>query len=234
MKNIIYTFISLILFCACTEQNKNNKQEKGDTKEFISESDYLSIDNRANLILSDWLDYYKSLDSSFSIDKFYLDHTDSIVFMDGSVLGIFDKGFNHEVYNDFIVLSPNKRRYIDFDSYQWRMDENNVPVFSPDQEVNLVDIDRETVTRIGFNATSQWVENAYWKDDKTIILLENSTEGILSMSELDTETKCKRVFIYLDTIAVKSNYTKSRLARIGLRSHRKNKQSGGAAIKINL
>ena len=176
----------------------------------------LDINNTTNDILLDWSNYYKSLDSSFSLDNFHLEQTDTLNFIQGNVFGIFDNEFN-KVYGDFIVYSPNQEKYIDFDSYQWTMDENQTPIFSPDQEINLIDLNKQTVMRIGFNGPLQWVENAFWENDTTVFLFENSSERILIISEIDVISKKVKIFKYQDTLNVKSDYSELRLRKKGLK-----------------
>ena len=189
---------------------------KIETKESILAPERLTINNTENNILLDWLNYYESLDSTFTIENFFLERSDTLNFIQGNVFGNFDEEFD-KIYNDFIVFSPNKKSYIDFDSYQWSIDKNNTPVFSPDQEINLIDLVNRTVTRIGFNGPLQWTENVYWKNDTTVVLLENTSEMIPRISELNIVNRLQKTFKYQDPLIVKSNYSELRLISKGFK-----------------
>jgi hypothetical protein len=219
MKNLTYILISLTFFSLCTEQEKRNESklilEKIESKEPEFTPVRLIIDNTANEILMDWSNYYNTLDSSFSLENFFLEHTDTLFFIPGNVFGIFDKEFDR-IYNDFIVFSPDKKKYIDFDSYQMTIDKNNNPISSPDQEINLVDVNKKTVLRIGFNGPSQWVDNAFWENDTIVVLLENSSEKELRVSKIDIVNKYRLTYKYFDTLSVNSSYPEIRLSSKGL------------------
>lgn len=217
MKNIIYILIILTFFSSCTEQNKKKEKELTiETNELILEPVQLNINKPLNEILLDWSNYHESLDSSFSIDGFFLEYADTLNFIQGNVFGIFDKEFD-KIYNDFIVYSPDKKRYIDFDSYQWTMNEDNTVLFSPDQEINLIDIKKQTVTRIGFNGPLKWVDNAFWENDTTVVLLENSSEKELRISKINIVNKSQKTYKYRDTLNHNSKYSELRLRNKGLK-----------------
>ena len=218
MKNITYLLIILTFFSSCAEQNKKKDKELTlETKEFILEPVQLILKNPTNETLLDWSNYHTSLDSSFSIVDFFLEHSDTLNFIQGNVFGIFDQEFD-KIYNDFIVYSPDKKRYLDFDSYQWTMNEDNTVMFSPDQEINLIDVNKQTVTRIGFNGPSQWVDNAFWENDTTIVLLESSSEKELRISKIDIVNKCQKTYKYRDTLNLNSKYSELRLSNKGLKT----------------
>jgi len=145
--------------------------------------------------LVDWLAYYQAQDSTFSLDRFEFESIDTLRFMQGSVKGSFDEGYD-PIYNDFIVLNTAKDQYIDFDSYQWSVGKHKTAQFSPDQEINWVDVNKKTVTRIGFLGPSQWVENAFWENKSTIVLLENTDENVLRIIKIDLNRKIATTFKY--------------------------------------
>ena len=187
-----------------------------ETIKLVLKPEKLNFDKTSNIILNNWVDYYKSLEPSFSLDNFFIEKVDTLNFIQGNVFGNFDKEFN-KIYTDFIVFSPNQKQYIDFDSYHWSIDEANTPIFSPDQEINLIDVKNQTVKRIGFNGPSQWVENVFWKDDTTVILLENSNERILRISEINVINQKIKIFKYKSIITIKSDYSEQRLVKKGLK-----------------
>jgi hypothetical protein len=227
MKNIIYILLILTFFSSCSEHNKKKDKEltietkdkelTTETKELILKTVQLSIHNPENNILIDWSNYHKSLDASFSLDDFFLERSDTLNFIQGNVFGVFDKEFD-KIYNDFIVYSPDKKRYIDFDSYQWTLDEDNKVMFSADQEINLIDVNKKSVKRIGFNGPLQWVDNVFWENDTTVVLLENSSEKELRISKIDIVNKYQKTYKYRGTLNVNSKYSELRLSNKGLKT----------------
>lgn len=212
-KVLFYLLTLLLLFVSCREKVEKSAEEQA--SEIPSPSIHLDLNEQSNEGLQDWVDYYTSLDTTFSLAAFALELVDTVRFRQGNVLGNFEEGFD-SMYADFLVYSPNRKKYIDFDSYLWALDEQNKPEFSPDQEINLVDIESQTITRIGFNGPSQWLELALWKNDSIVFLFESSSEQLLRISELHLSNKERRTFLYPDTLDVESNYFNLRLQRGGI------------------
>ncbi|MBL1278797.1 MAG: hypothetical protein COA33_000870 [Fluviicola sp.] len=215
MKKGFYILIFLLFLFSCVEENKKNVEELTNNNTLSFRQVKLLRNDISNNVFLNWSSYYKSLDSSFSADNFFLEDMKSINFIPGNINGIFDDEFD-EIYTDFIVFSPSKVQYIDLDSYQWTIDENDSPIFSADQEINLVNISEQTVERIDFKGPHQWVEDAYWIDDSTIVLLENSSEGILRVSKINLFRKEIKTFKCGHTIHAKSKYSELRLIKKGL------------------
>lgn len=150
-----------------------------------------------------------SLDSGFYQNTFKLESTTNLNLESGNIFGTFDKEFN-SIYAPFLVYSPNKEQYVDFDSYHWSL-EGKTPQFEIDQEINLVNVKNKTIKRIGFRGSNELVEDAYWKNDSTVVLLENmnSTTPRISLINLTAQTS----FIYTSscTLNPKSEYSSIRI-----------------------
>jgi len=175
----------------------------------------LTINNKRDAHLVDWISYYQTQDSKFSLEQFKFESIDTLQFMQGSVKGSFDEGYD-PIYNDYLVLNAAKDQYIDFDSYQWSVGTHKTAQFSPDQEINWVDKHKKTVTRIGFLGPSQWVENAFWENKSTVVLLENSDENVLRIIKIDLNRKIATTFKYGSSLKSKSKYATKRLMKHGL------------------
>ncbi len=175
----------------------------------------LTINNKRDAHLVDWISYYQTQDSKFSLEQFKFESIDTLQFMQGSVKGSFDEGYD-PIYNDYLVLNAAKDQYIDFDSYQWSVGADKTAQFSPDQEINWVDKHKKTVTRIGFLGPSQWVEDAFWENKSTVVLLENSDENVLRIIKIDLNRKIATTFKYDSSLKSKSNYATKRLMKHGL------------------
>ena len=194
-----------------------SKFKKTDTHIFmneISENSNLNfLKNDNDSVLLRWINYYKSFDSNFSLNKFEKMDNHPIQYIDGNVLGVFDEKFD-DIYMNFLIYSPNKEMYIDFDSYAWFVyedDDKSEIFFDIDQEINLVNISKKTVTRIAFRGVSDWVEDAYWINDNTVVLLENSSENKPTVSIFNLEDSEVTIFIYQNTITQATSYSMQRM-----------------------
>ena len=217
MKNLIYIFTILTFLISCSKKKEKKESERAsETTELNIESEKLSLYKNSNNTLAKWMKYYQELEPNFQLIYFEFESVDSLQLMQGNVFGNFDKNFD-PIYSDFIVHRTDKKQYVDFDSYQWTLDENETPLFSPDQEINLIDQENQTVTRIGFRGPSQWVEDAFWENDSTIVLLENSYEKQPIISKLDLSKKIIKTYIYKDSLDFESKYSELRFKEKGLK-----------------
>src|SRR5690606_6207670 len=160
----IFIFLTILISVACN--NKSSEIEKEENFKIEKESYKTSFKTTTNTTLENWLAYYKNnIDSTFTINKFNLTNESEFSKIQGNVFGIFDKEFD-EIYTDFLIYSPNKQNYVDIDSYQWSLDEENKSelLFEIDQEINLINIPNKKIERIGFRGSMGWVEDAYWKN----------------------------------------------------------------------
>lgn len=217
MKRLSIVCISILITISCSQ-----KKEKKIIESISSEiqlrtiPETLVIPVESSKIYRQWIQYYKTNDTTFSIDKFKLESVDSLRSISGNVYGVFDEEFD-SIYSNFLVYKSDKKQYVDFDSYQWSLDENKVPVFSPDQEVNLVDIEDKTVTRIGFRGPSQWVENIFWENDSTIVFLENINRKQLVISKINLNQKNIHTYFHKDSLLFESIYPELRFrAKTGI------------------
>jgi hypothetical protein len=217
VKNILCLFSVLIGLISCSD-SKEKKGEEQTSKSVILSTDSLRIDleENSNIILKEWFEYYITKDSGFSLKNFRLERIDTLSFIQGNVFGNFDENFD-EVYSDFIVFNRTNDKYIDFDSYQWEVDKNKIVLFSPDQEINLIDINTKTVTRIGFRGPLQWVEDAFWENDSIIVLVENSADNSPIISKIHLKNKVEKTFRYNDSLEFKSKYPQTRFKKKGLK-----------------
>ncbi len=216
MKHLIYIFTFLILFISCSE-SKKNEIEKTETKIAKSElnNQYLNLAKESNKTLNDWVDYYQNSEPDFSLNEFEFTTKDTLQLIQGNVFAIFDANFD-KIYSDFLIYRNDKEIYLDFDSYSWVMDENNEILFSPDQEINIVDIKNKAVNRLAFRGPSQWVENIFWQNDSTVVLLENSYEKQPVITKIDLIKKAITTFRYKDNLKFESEYTKRRFEQLGI------------------
>ena len=219
MKKISYILISFFILSSCSEsQNANKTINKGINSEANTPSEILKISDTLNNNLSHWLNYYIERRTDFSLTDFNLLKQDSLELLPGNVFGNYDKNFD-TIYSKFLVFSKDEKRYIDIDSYNWSwdIDEKDNPQFLADQEINLVNIKTKKVNRIAYRATpSQWVENAFWDNDSTIILLENDYEKRPRITKINLKSKTIEAYSYHDTLNFITEYSEFRLKEKGI------------------
>jgi|GEM_PF-1980185 len=212
-KALIYISILVLLAPAACTSDKKPVEHKPDTNLKAGALKRSELGNHE--VLNDWLSYYRSIGQHFSAGKFIRESEMPLEDMQGTVEGIFDRDFKKE-YTEFLVYSPDRQWYVDFDSYNWTIDDRNAALYEADQEINLVSIPEKTVTRIGFRGPSQWVEDAYWKNDSVIVLLENAGNNYPVISLIDLSNNRCTTYKYEDTLRLASEYSKMRLKRKGI------------------
>ncbi len=102
------------------------------------------------------------------------------------------------------------------DSYNWFVDDNNIAGFEIDQEINWVNIEEKKIYRIVFRGSSEWVEDVFWKNDSVVFLLENNYYKCPKITSINLSSGEGQQFVYNDTLAFTSTYTKERLAKKGI------------------
>ncbi|MCD9855911.1 hypothetical protein LUD75_14390 [Epilithonimonas sp. JDS] len=207
-KKTIFLLTLFSFLISCTDHKKTVLQnQSGKRKDSVRVQKFHSDNNET---LNNWVDYYKKIDPDFNLDNFEFESENSFDKIAGNIYGIYDKEFD-KLYSDFLIYSPNRQKYIDIDSYHWSLDDEGKPGFEVDQEINLVDISNKKIEKIAFYGSSNWVEDAYWKDDQTIVLLENSYEQRPAIREMNFNSMKSRTFKYQDSLKTISEYSKERI-----------------------
>lgn len=211
MKTKLLTVFILIFCISCKQKDEENSKIENDKNQTQSlpETESVNILKDSNSKLVNWEEYYKILDTNFDLNKFKLDDNHKLETMPGSVSALYDQDFD-EKYEPFLIYNSTKEMYIDMDSYSMTFEDDDVN-FEPDQEINVVNIPKKTVTRIGFYGPSYWVEDAFWKDDHTVILLENNDEKVPMIVEINLNSHEVTRYVYSDTLKSKSDYSKQRI-----------------------
>jgi len=207
-KKTIFLLTLFSFLISCTDHKKTVLQNQSGKREDSVRVQKFHSDN--NKTLNNWVDYYKTLDPDFNLDSFEFESENSFDKTAGNICGIYDKEFD-KLYSDFLIYSPNRKKYIDIDSYHWSLDDVGELGFEVDQEINLIDISNKKIEKIAFYGSSNWVEDAYWKDDHTIVLLENSAEQTPAITEMDFETMKSQTYKYHRSLKTVSEYYKERI-----------------------
>jgi len=205
-----YPLLILSLFSCDKKQSVDSKDVTNKTTIEHHETQWEMIENAT---LKNWTDYYlTTIDSSFSLTKFELQSKSELQKMKGSVAGLFDENFD-QIYQEFIIYSPNKEMYIDLDSYLWSFDSlTNRLIYEADQEVNLVHNTKKKIERIGFRGPSYRVEDAFWLGDSVVVFLETSSDKVPTINKIDLKSNTITNFMYQDTLMKASDYSKTRIS----------------------
>ncbi len=216
MKKIIYFALIFLSFQfqSCVDKKKEILEKKSQPEQAISLSKYiLSKKINTNATLLNWNKHYVDfVDKDFNLKNFNFKSDDSLTRIKGSVYGSFDKDFD-AIYLSFLIYSPNKKQYLDIDSYGWQVDDKSTKevTFSPDQEISLVDLESKKIERIAFNGPSQWVEDAFWINETTLVFLQNNTEFTPFISIIDLSKNKIITFTYNKKLKETSGYSDERM-----------------------
>jgi len=209
--NLKYSlFFLIILIFSCKEEKDSAVKSDTEKNELRENPHQFDLKKEKDTIFYQWVHFYKDLDPNFDVKNFKKLSTRDLDLMEGTVSGSFDQDFD-PIYKDLLIYSPDKEKYLDLDSYHWQMDENQQLQFSPDQEVNLVNLPEKTVQRIVFRGPSNTVEDAFWKGNNQIVLLEGTYDKVPMISLVNLDKEEITTYIYPDTLAARSNYYQKRI-----------------------
>lgn len=220
MKRIILLLCCMVLFYACKNDKTQNTEKPNDTITQQNDSAFTDKDFKVddfttykNETLKNWKDYYKNMDADFSLEKFEEENHADIDTIPASIKATYDADFD-SIYQDFLIYNSDNRKYIDIDSYKWQKSSSSDELmFNPDQEIAVINEEDKTKTRIAFRGPSYQVEDAFWKNDSLVVLLENSDEKIPIINLINLNTLKNTTYYYQDTLAQESEYYKERLEK---------------------
>ncbi len=205
-----------VLFASGCANNVNTPSVVADEKNSFSTT--IPFESNFHPNLKNWLDYYQVKDSTLSLDGFRLYVIDTIKFRAGNVFGSFHPEFDN-VYLDFLSYNEDRTKYIDIDSYSWFVTTDSKAEFSPDQEINLLDVTEKSVLRIGFYGPSAKVEEAFWEGDSVVALLGNGEPDVsgIFIARLNLSTGVQRIYHHKGFPEIESDYTRKRLGEKGIK-----------------
>ncbi|MGV3611459.1 MAG: hypothetical protein ACO1N0_10945 [Fluviicola sp.] len=206
MKRNFRFFILLLLLFSCSD-----KQEELKINTSSNEPKGFPFYQQKHPVFTKWNKYYLSRKSGFKNTSFILSTPVKTEFIEGTVYATFDREFD-PIYLPYLVYSPNKEQYIDFNSYHWTLVEGE-PQFEVDQEINLVDTKKKTVQRIAFCGSEELVEDVYWQDDHTVVLLKQVEGNKPQITIIDLERQISSSFISIYPLDSPSEYSKIRIRK---------------------
>jgi len=188
-----------------------------DTEESASHFRLSSLKDNSNDHWKKWFGYYSDLNPNFALEDFSYQGKDSIEEMEGTIRAVYKSSFDDRL-SKLLIYNPSRTKYIDFDSYDINFEEDSTFSLAGEQEIDLVDLKKKSIKRIGFRGNSQWVEDAFWLNDSFIVLLENNDENKPWITFIDLETGTQKHFEYRYAFPERSGYSVMRWAEAGLKS----------------
>lgn len=209
---LITLSICTIALTSCKKNTENQDLDNGADPNKINLQP--ELENNTNSNLKAWVNYYTQDGNSFSLAKFELKNTDTIHFLPGTIIPAYESDFD-TVYKPYLFYSPDRSKYIDIDSYWWRIGDNDKIGFEPDQEIDLVNLKTKEVSRIKFFGPSEWVETVVWETNDIVYLLENTIYNVPVISKIDLQQQLEYQYFYTDTLKFQSDFTRIRLSEKG-------------------
>ncbi len=163
-----------------------------------------------SFIYKNWLKYYEFRDPNFSDQNFTKEEDYVLSIQPTNSIGIWDSAYRKE-YFPFLEFSPDSAKYIDIHSYAWEKHPSGKIIYNADQEVILGDIPNKKAYRLLYYGPSYWVEDAYFKNDSVVVLMENSSENIPAYQEVNIRNGKAQYYVYNSALNFKSNYLQDRI-----------------------
>ncbi len=206
-----YAFILIILF-SCQEKTETKTNSVPEQKPATSVEATVPVPEET--AQQKWQDFYQRQDPSFQPEKFIAQPKSEINYRDDESPILPDQDFNR-IYQPFLVFSPDRSQYIDFDSYHWQLYDGNAS-FEADQKAVLVNMNSKTSRQIAFFGPSYRIEEAYWKNNHQAVLLGNTYEKVPFFIEYDFIENTQQFFQYSDTLKTDETYGDFRLESKGI------------------
>lgn len=211
-RTVLTAIAAVLLLHSCDQRKEEMPQDVVLPTEEI-EPEVLPRREYTTEVRDQWVNYYQDKAPDFKRDNFKSEESFKIVRSKSNIVPVWSDDFN-PVYKDFLAYNADSTMYVDFDSYKFGFDPNGELMIQPDQEIVLVNIPEKKTERILFYGPSFWVEDAYFKNDSVVVLLENSTDRIPAYQEINLNTNQSRYFLYGGELDFDSEYYKNRIGRI--------------------
>lgn len=215
MSKFILFFLSLILFFSCEKKDKKINETSIDSTSLEippppnTYNEFPSPQER----LEKWVDYYKSKEADFKLENFQKVDTFKVFNQPATAIPSFSSKFDQR-YQAFLTYNADSSKYVDIDSYLLRFSDNGKVDYNTDQEIVLVDLNQKKAHRILFYGPSFWVEDAFFKNDSTLMLLENNNDRVPGYQEINLNTMISTAYTYRDTLGFDSKYYSDRVHQI--------------------
>lgn len=202
MKRIVLFIASITLLLSYSDRNMESQASSTPQKAF-------PFQKNQHPTFREWNKYYLSRKSGFKNTDFIVSPAINNEFPKGTIYATFNKEFDR-TYLPFLVYSPNKEQYVDFNSYHWTLVDGE-PQFEVDQEINLVDTENKTIRRIAFCGSEELVEDVYWQDENTVILLKMIEGNTPQITSIDLKAQTSKSYTSVYKLDSPSEYSKMRI-----------------------
>lgn len=224
MKKFPFVLATAFTFLiSCDEKKDENINSTGllnqeEIEEIAEEEASQFAGFESNETLKNWLEFYKNAQTPINLSNFTLKPNRKLELKEGHIKANYEPGFD-STYEPFLIYNPSKTMYLDIDSYNWFLDKEGVAQFDADSEINLVNLNDKTVSRIAFYGPSSWVDDAFWMSDSVFVLLENNYENLPSLQVYNLKKKMISTYNYSDSARnrIPTKYLKKRLADKGIK-----------------
>lgn len=204
---LLSILIIIIAISGCNQQGKEHSLN-------INKPQWPEITKKAPF--ENWQNHYQQLDPDFKWDRFNLSTIDSLSLMPGSINPYWHPEFK-DYYQPLLIFSPDSSHYLDIDSYLWFVIDSNKSEpeigYSPDQEINMINISDSTVIRVAFRGPNSRVEDAFWLDQEEVVLLENNESGKPMITVINLDKHVIKYFQYPDSVTISNEYFQERIKK---------------------
>lgn len=208
LRLLFFSFF-LLIFVSCNLKKEESIDETSIENE-VQNNENKAVNPEVFKPLDDWKTYYHNRINDFDMANFKKQESFNLTAQKSEIVPIWSPDFN-PFYKNFIRFNIDSTKYVDFMSYKLQFDEKNNLMISPDQEVVVVDLPNKKVERILFYGPSYWIEDAYFKNDSTLVLLENSNEQKPAYQEINLNTLKSDYYTYNKKVDFNSDYLKENL-----------------------
>lgn len=232
MKYLVYTCLLGVLLAISCKDNANKAPQATEPtpqEDAVVETldTLLSSETVQTFSTSGFSDYAKKRIAGFDWNKFRMTSSwqeDSLLVTPFKP----DKNFFTN-YGSFLKYSPDRTRFIDLDSYNIDIQKDSKGRFTgqelgPDTEVNLVDMEDSTKTRLVYMGPGGSIEDGLWVDNNTLVLMgihENEkSEQVAALWRYHLPTKTFYLYEIPDTAvagSLKGYWKTERLKNVKIR-----------------
>lgn len=213
--NFLYTLALMLMVLVACERKESAPQDVELTSDAPPE-EKPNARAYSDAAFNQWKMYYSDRDVDMTSGNFELENTVDVVPETATSTAMWESGFD-QVYIPFLAFNADSSKYVDIHSYKWKRTADGEIAINPDQEVMLVDRKTQSKKRLFFNGPSFWVEDAYFKNDSIVILMENSDERIPAYQELNINTMKSDYYILKEQVTFDSDYLNHIVRRLNTR-----------------
>ncbi|MDO5510194.1 MAG: hypothetical protein Q4F57_05820 [Weeksellaceae bacterium] len=211
-KTVVLSLCAIVLFSCDSRETQPADTVIATEPTPPEETESLYTDRAFN----QWKMYYSERDVDMTSGNFELDNTIDVVPENATSAAMWEPGFD-PVYLPYLAFNADSSMYVDIHSYKWKAYEGEEIAINPDQEVMLVNRKDKTKKRLFFYGPTFWVEDAYFKNDSIVVLMENNDERLPAYQELNIRTMKSDYYVLKESVNFDSDYLNRIVTRRGIK-----------------